>query len=375
MKCLLIGPAFPLRGGIANFNEALCRSLNKNSVECSLVSFTLQYPSFLFPGKSQLESGKGPTDIRIYPMINSVNPLSWFRTARFIRSEKPDFIVIRYWLPFMAPCLGTIARLCRKKCRVIALTDNIIPHEKRPGDQFLTTYFVKSCDAFLAMSKAVLADISGFTRNSHKFFSPHPVYDIFGEKVDKSEARKHLGIPGQDRILLFFGFIRKYKGLDLLLEALADQRLKNERIKLIIAGEFYEGEEEYRKIAQRHQLEASIIYRTSFIPREEVKYYFSAADMVVQPYREATQSGITQIAYHFERPMLVTKVGGLPEIVADGLAGYVSEVDPTSIADCIVDFYTHHRENQFSKRAAIEKDKFSWDSFVAKLLEAYDSIR
>jgi len=371
MKCFILGPAFPYRGGIANFNEALARSLQEKGIDCSIISFSLQYPSFLFPGKTQMEEGKAPEGIAIHNLINSVNPVSWFNTAAFIKRQKPDFIIVRYWLPFMAPSLGTISRLVKKTTRVIAVTDNIIPHEKRPGDRMLTRYFTGSCHAFVSMSKAVLKELDQFTGNPNRYFSPHPVYDIFGEKVAKPAARQQLKLDVNGRFLLFFGFIRKYKGLDLLLEAMGNAEIKNENIRLIVAGEFYDDENEYQELIEKYDLKDNVIFYNSYIPREQVKLYFSAADMIVQPYREATQSGVTQIAYHFERPMLVTRVGGLPEIVKDGRVGYVTGLNPEEIAKAILDFYRNNREAAFSAQAAMDKNDFSWNTFSNVILSAY----
>lgn len=224
MKVILVGPAFPFRGGIANFNEALCLALLKKGVDCSIISFSLQYPGFLFPGKSQIEGGFAPESFKIYDLINSINPFSWFRAAAFIRKQNPDFIIIRYWLPFMAPCLGTIARLLRRKTKIIAITDNIIPHEKRPGDKLLTGYFVNSCDAFMAMSKSVLQDLDLFTSNKNKYFSPHPIYDIFGEPVEKLTARAHLKLDQKARYILFLGLLGNIKDLTFCLKQWVPKR-------------------------------------------------------------------------------------------------------------------------------------------------------
>ena len=239
-KVIIVGPAFPLRGGIANFNEALCRSMNAAGIDTEIISFSLQYPGFLFPGKTQYDKGKGPQDIKIGTKINSINPLNWLAVARQIKKEKPDYVIFRYWLPFMGPCLGTIAKQIKKgtNIKVIAITDNVIPHEKRTGDKAFTGYFLRQCDGFIAMSQSVLKDLSEFISNDKKAFLPHPIYDIFGEKVEKEAAIKHLGLDLKERYILFFGFIRKYKGLDLLLEAMADERIKRAGIKLIVAGEY-----------------------------------------------------------------------------------------------------------------------------------------
>jgi D-inositol-3-phosphate glycosyltransferase len=375
VKIIIVGPAYPLRGGIANFNEALCRAFVKEGHDAKIFSFSLQYPSLLFPGKTQFDTGKGPDDLTIVTSINSVNPLTWYKTAASIGSEKPDLVIFRFWLPFMGPCLGTIARILRKQTKVIAITDNVIPHEKRIGDAFLTRYFIRSCDGFVTMSRSVLDDLLIFTKNKHKIFLPHPLYDIFGDKTDRSSALKHLGLPEDKRYILFFGFIRRYKGLDLLLEAMADERIRKSGIQLIVAGEHYEDARLYEEIIQRHNLADRVILHTHYIPSEEVKYYFSASDLIVQPYRSATQSGVTQIAYHFEKPMLVTNVGGLAEIVPDKKAGYVTAVAARAIADALSDYFENAREEAFTACVREEKKRFYWPAFIKGVIEMAAGIR
>lgn len=376
-KAIIVGPAFPLRGGIANFNEALCRAMNADGIDTKIISFSLQYPSFLFPGKTQFDKGKGPKDIHIETKINSINPFNWIKVASQIKKQKPDFVIFRFWLPFMGPCLGTIAGLIKSgtNIKVIAITDNVIPHEKRFGDRAFTKYFIKRCDGFIAMSQAVLNDLKEFTSTDKKSFLPHPIYDIFGEKVSKLEALQKLGLNSNDKHLLFFGFIRKYKGLDLLLEAMADERVKQLNVKLIVAGEYYEDAAPFSEIIRKNGLEQNIILKTEYIHADDVRYYFCASDMVTQPYRTATQSGVTQIAYHFERPMLVTNVGGLPEIVPHNKVGYITEISSKSIADSIVDFYTNNREQEFTANTVIEKKRFLWNSFVSGLVDLVGRIQ
>jgi D-inositol-3-phosphate glycosyltransferase len=375
-KVIIIGPAYPLRGGIANFNEALCRQMTREGFDVKIISFSLQYPEFLFPGKTQYDTGKGPADIRIEISINSINPINWLKVSKQIKKEKPDFVIIRYWLPIMGPCLGTIARRIKKgtSIRIIAITDNVIPHEKRPGDKLFTRYFVKQCDGFVAMSQSVLDDLKQFTATDKKAFLPHPIYDIFGQKVEKTVARKELELDVSARYLLFFGFIRKYKGLDLLLQAMADTRVKQLGIRAIVAGEFYEDEKPYLEFIRANNLEQNIILKTEYVHPEQVRYYFCAADMIVQPYKTATQSGVTQIAYHFERPMLVTNVGGLSETVPDKKVGYVTAINATAIADAIIDFYTHQREQQFAANTVTEKQRFLWSTFVNGIQNLYFGI-
>ncbi|MBP6531992.1 MAG: glycosyltransferase [Bacteroidia bacterium] len=375
MKVVIVGPAFPLRGGIADFNEALAIAFQDEQIETSIYSFYFQYPKFLFPGTNQNAEGSPNAALKIQSTISSINPVSWFTTAQKIASEKPSFVVIRYWLPFMAPALGTIAKLLRrKKIHVIAITDNVIPHEKRPGDSALTGYFVRNCDAFVTMSKSVLNDLSKFTSGSKKKFIPHPVYNIFGQAIPKSEARKKLAIQNDEKLILFFGFIRSYKGLDLLIDAMADPKLKDLNVKLLIAGEFYEDKQPYLdKIASIENGDRFILH-TTFIGKESVKDYFCAADLIVQPYKSATQSGITQIAYHFGRPMLVTNVGGLAEIVTDQRVGYVTDRNAGAIANAISDFYINHRENDFAKNAIADREKFSWKNFTNGIIELNNEI-
>ena len=363
-KIIIIGPAFPYRGGIANFNNSLAVEYKSQGADVKIYSFSLQYPSFLFPGKTQYEEGEGPKDIEIIPIVNSINPFNWFKVASRIKKENPDYVIFRYWLPFMAPCLGTIAKLIRKTTKVFAITDNVIPHEKRIGDSLLTKYFVKSSDAFLTLSSSVLDDLLKFTDSKEKIFIPHPIYDSFGDIVEKSTAKEKLGLNENGKYLLFFGFVRKYKGLDIMLEVMADKRIQDLGVKLIVAGEFYDNKEEY--IAQINSLNISdyVILRTDFILEDQVKDYFCASDMITQTYRTATQSGVTQIAYHFEKPMLVTNVGGLAEIVPHNKVGYVCDIDTKQIADYIVEFYTENKEKEFSDNTKEEKKRFTWKVLV-----------
>lgn len=371
-KVIILGPAYPLRGGIANFNEALYRAYEEAGADVEIVSFSLQYPSVLFPGKSQKESdSRENPGLKITSLVNSVNPLSWMRAARYINQKMPDYVVVRFWLPFMAMSLGSIMRLLNKKIVVIALVDNAIPHEPRMGDKPLTRYFMKKPDGFVAMSKSVLADVEEITGSRQLRFVPHPVYDIYGDALAKKEARKSLKIDSQEKVLLFFGFIRKYKGLNLLLDALSDNRLKRMNVKLMIAGEFYDDPAPYHQKIEQLNLQHRVLLHSEFIPAGEIARYFCAADMVVQTYLSATQSGVTQIAYHFGRPMLVTDVGGLSEIVPHGEVGYVTDVDAVAVADALVDFYENSREEEMAANAKIKSGSFTWQALVSAFEELY----
>ena len=372
---ILIGPAFPLRGGIAHFNESFANSLIDDGYQVELVSFYLQYPSVLFPGKSQKSDGPGPANLKIHDWLSSVNPLSWSKAAKKIRKLKPRLVVIRFWIPFMGPALGAVARQLRKRgIPVIGLVDNAIPHESRGFDATLSKLFFNNCSAFFTLSESVANDLKQIAPGKEIETSPHPVYDIFGDTVTMNEARQNLGLSGDEEYVLFFGFIRAYKGLDLLLKAFADKAMKNVNVKLIVAGEFYEDEQKYRLLINELGLEDTVIIRSDYIPQEEVKNYFCAANLVAQTYKTATQSGVTQIAYHFERPMLVTNVGGLAEIVPNGKVGYVVEPNPEAIAKAIARFFSEKSESAFARNAALEKERFSWSHFTRKFMTFAEDI-
>jgi len=332
----------------------------------TIYSFSLQYPGFLFPGKTQFTDDPPPKDLKIKTLVNSINPLNWLKVGHMIQREKPDLLIIRYWLPFMAASLGTIARMVKRNkfTKIITIADNILPHEQRPGDWQLTNYLVKAVDGFIVMSKSVKEDLKLFTKNKPVIVTPHPIYDNYGIIVSRVEALNYLQLSENERYILFFGFIRKYKGLDLLLEAMADERLKNLNVKLIIAGEYYDNPDLYNDLITTYNLADRIILHTDFISNEAVKYYFGAADLVVQPYRTATQSGISQMAYHFEKPMIVTNVGGLPEIVEHGKAGYVVEVNAAAIADAMVDFFENQRFALMQAGVREGKKRFEWGAMV-----------
>lgn len=365
IKVVIIGPGHPLRGGLATFNQRLAKEFIQNGFDCSIYSFSLQYPSFLFPGKTQYTEEPAPPGTKIYSVINSINPLNWIKTGNHLKKEKPDIIVARFWLPFMGPALGTILKKVKrnKHTKIICIADNVIPHEKRIGDKTFTKYFLKQCDGFITMSEKVMADLRKFQPTKPAALVQHPLYDNFGDIISKAGARKYLGLPENKKIILFFGFIRKYKGLDLLLQAMADERIKQEEISLLIAGEFYEDKKPYLEIIDNLGIKESLIPKTDFIPDSEVKYYLCAADAVIQPYRNATQSGVTPLAYYFEKPMIVSNVGGLPSLVPDEKTGLVVAPEPKAIADGILKFY-QLGENYFIQHLRIEKQKYSWVNMI-----------
>lgn len=371
MRVAILGTAWPLRGGLAAYNERLAREYTEQGHEVVIFGFSMQYPGFLFPGKSQYSTSPAPQGITIRTMVNSVNPLNWIRVAREIRKFNPDLLIIKYWLPFMAPCLGTIAKLVsrKRKVRVVSVVDNMIPHERRPGDTLFSKYFVKQVDGFVAMSESVLRDIGTFDRVKPKKLCMHPLYDHFGAIGSRTEACDALGIDPDNRYILFFGLIRDYKGLDILLQAMANPAIKDLGIKLIVAGEFYSDPTPYLHMIELLNIQDRVLLHEGFIPDEKVAHYFNCSDLVVQPYKSATQSGVTQIAYHFHKPMLVSNVGGLPEMVPHGVAGYVTEPDATQVAEAIIDFYTHQRGAAMSQAVAAEKLKYSWKAMTEAIAE------
>ena len=398
---VIIGPGYPLRGGLATFDQRLAREFIHEGFDCPIYSFSLQYPDFLFPGTTQYSTDPPPEGLTILSRINSINPLNWISVGNELRRLQPDVIVVRYWLPLMGPALGTILRRVRKsdgrksdrrpsqggangpteggangptekRTRIIAITDNIIPHEKRPGDIPFTRYFLKACDGYITMSEKVLQDLRTFQPTKPARQVAHPLYDNFGEPISQEAARRRLrdkgiAIGDNDRILLFFGFIRKYKGLDIALEAMADPRIKEMGIRLLVAGEFYEEAAPYNELIARLDIADRLLLRTDFIPDSEVRDYLCAADAVIQPYRNATQSGVTPLAYHFEKPMIVSNVGGLPALVPHEQVGLVAEPEPGAMADAILRFFALGG-SYFLPALRREKEKYSWTRLVETIL-------
>jgi len=366
---VIVGPAHPLRGGIAAFNERLAATLQERGHRVTIYTFSYQYPGFLFPGKTQYSTDPAPENLDIQVKINSINPFNWIKIGREIKKLNPDLLILRFWIPFMAPCLGKMGRIVKKnnKTHITGLLDNIIPHEKRAGDRQLTKYFTDICDDFMSMSHEVTKDLKQFSDKPCRY-SPHPVYDHYGQAVSREDAAKALGLNSNDRYLLFFGLVRKYKGLDVLIESFANSEKAKLNFKLIIAGEFYDDPAPYLAQIKKAGIEDRIIIHNQYIPDEKVKYYFSLADLITQTYRTATQSGISQMAFHFEKPMLVTNVGGLGEIIVDGKSGYLAEANVDSIKQQLDRFTEEGIEIDFLPSIQEEKKKYSWDSFINILL-------
>jgi D-inositol-3-phosphate glycosyltransferase len=377
MKIVIAGTSYPYRGGLAAYNERLARQFIAEGDTVDIITFKLQYPSFLFPGKTQFSEATPPQGLKIRRLMNSVNPFNWIRTGLIIRRMRPEILILKYWLPFMGPCFGTIARITsgNRYTKIICIFDNVIPHEKRTGDRLLTRYFLKPLHAAIAMSEKVMKDFSSFRPTIPVRLSPHPLFDNFGDDPGKDASAAYLGLNSDTNYILFFGFIRAYKGLDLLLEGFASSHTRSDgKARLIVAGEFYENDEPYMKIIEERQLRDDVILIKRFINDDEVKYLFGVADLVVQPYRNATQSGVTQIAYHFSKPMIVTDVGGLREIVPDGRCGFVVKADSADIAKAIDRFYSGEFAEAFAVGIREEKARYGWDRMTAAVRDLYMNI-
>ncbi|HEY3875296.1 MAG TPA: glycosyltransferase [Candidatus Kapabacteria bacterium] len=390
MRIVIVGTAYPLRGGIAHYVALLAQTLIKRGHEVKIITFKRQYPKFLFPGKSQEEQTPSPfqknssqplqggsrevlepatTEI----LIDSLNPITWMKAGAAAAKFKPDLIIFKYWIPFFAPDYGVIARVAKwltrkkgKQCKIVFIADNVLPHEKRPGDLMFTRFAFRSVDSFIVQSEAVERDLKSLMPSATCIRLDHPVYEIFGSRMDRSFARKTLSIPEDVPAILFFGYIRKYKGLDLLLRAMPQLLAKLPELRLIVAGEFYDDEAEYRSLMSELKIpESNLVLDTDYIPNEDVAIYFSAANATVLPYRSATQSGIVQIAYNFDQPVIATDVGGLAEIVIDGKSGLIApEAKPEAIAEKVIQFFNEQLEEPLTNGVIDEKKKYSWDTFA-----------
>lgn len=372
-KIAIVGPAHPYRGGLASIMQSMAREFQSRGSEVAITTFTLQYPTILFPGKSQTVDTPAPTDLHIERKVSTVNPITWWRVGKELQKSKPDIVLMKYWTPFMAPCFGTIARLARKNghTKVICQIDNVEPHEHHIIDKPCNHYFLRSVDGFIYMSEQVHSELKTYTK-APALFSPHPIFDNFGERVPRNEACARLRLNPNERYTLFFGLIRDYKGLDILLDAWAEYRRKGS--KLLIAGEFYASRSKYIEQIERLGLKDDIILHDHFIPDREVKDYFSAADCVVLPYKTATQSGVTQICYNFCTPVIVTRVGGLAEIVPDGRVGYVCEPTKDGIRNAIERIYEDDHLQRFSEAMQDERKRFTWEAMCDRIEELYDQL-
>ena len=377
MHIVLLGTAYPFRGGLATFNERLARQLQAEGHKVEVITFTLQYPSFLFPGKTQYSSEKAPTDLHISQQVNSCNPLNWIKVGRRIRQMQPDLLITCYWMAFFAPCYSIIERIAKSngKTRCVALVHNMIPHEPSLLDKLFAPLYVRATDGFVALSDSVVQDINRLDpSHKPKTSYPHPIYDHYGEQMSKEEACLALHLQPEKQYMLFFGLVRAYKGLDLLLDAFGFVKDQLPNLQLIIAGEFYEDEDKYRTQIASNQLTDRVIIKNEFIADADLRKYFGVADLIVQPYKSATQSGVTQVAFHFEKPMLVTNVGGLGEIVHDHQMGYAVDPNAQAIAEALTDYYTQNRQADYTTYLIQQKENYSWAKLAESFVTIYNNI-
>jgi len=369
MKITILSTAYPLRGGISHFNGLLYKELIKEN-EVNVITFSRQYPSVLFPGKSQTEEENEIEKIPSEQLVDSINPFNWFKIGKRIKINAPDILIFKYWMPFFAPCFGTISKIVKKnrKTQILVICDNVISHERKPAEIILTKYFFNSADYFVLLSQKVKDDLLQIKPGAKYKVLPHPIYSNFGDPVSKEEAKKKLNLA-DEKLILFFGFIRDYKGLDILLNAMPELKEKI-NLKLAVAGEFYTSKEKYLSLISRLNLKDHVYLYTDFIPTSEVKFYFSACDAVVLPYKNATQSGIVQIAMNFKKPVIATNVGGISEVVLDGKTGFIVEKEnPSALADAVFRFYSEKRESEFIMNIEAEAKKYSWEKFADGLFE------
>jgi glycosyltransferase involved in cell wall biosynthesis len=364
MKITILGTAYPLRGGIAHYNALLAQALAKRH-QVTTITFKRQYPALLFPGKTQEEGGEAIHGDPAPQLIDSVNPFNWISVGAELRRQKPDLVLFKYWIPFFGPSFGTIVRRAKRGSgtRALIICDNVLPHERRPFDRLFTRYAFSPADFFIVQSDAVERELTAFWPKAVYRKVPHPVYSIFGPTIPRDEARRQLGLA-PDRIILFFGYIRRYKGLHTLLDAMAalDPSLG---IHLVVAGEFYDGEESYRRQIAALGIGNAVTIRGDYLPNDEVARYVSAADAVVLPYLSATQSGIAQVAYNFDTPVIATDVGGLAEVVRDGVTGLVvPPADPQALAGAITRFFREQMDQRFVPNVREEKKRYTWDALV-----------
>ena len=366
MKVAILSSFYPLRGGISQFNASLLEGLGNYS-DTRAYSFSRQYPSFLFPGKTQYVSPEDEaTPVQAQALLDTVNPFTWIKTARTIRQWKPDVRVMKSWMSWFAPSLGWVAR--HAGCKSVVILDNVIPHEAHWFDKPLTKWFLKGCTGFISMSESVQADLLTLRPQAPHILSPHPLYSHFGPKMDRGEAARLLGVDPGKKTLLFFGLIRRYKGLDILLEAF---RSLPQDYQLIVAGEPYGSFAPYQEIIDTLSGKDRIHVFPDYIRDSEVKKFFSAADVAVLPYRSATQSGISAIAYHFDVPMIVTDVGGLKETIGARGTGIVApEAAPQAIVTEILRYFQDPSIKESCLEAiGKEKERLSWDAFSRRLLD------
>ena len=373
MNIAYLSTFYPLRGGIAQFNASLYRAFEKKAHEVKAFTFSRQYPQILFPGSSQYVTEQDVADkIPSTEILDTINPYTYFTTARAIRKFAPDLMLMKFWMPYFSPSLGTVARKVKKKSKVISILDNVVPHEKRPGDDALIRYFLKQNHGFIAMSEKVRNDLHTYLPHAPCILHPHPLYDHFGALADPVLSRKLLGVPEGKKVILFFGFIRDYKGLDILINAFSSL---DERYVLLIAGEVYGDFAPYEKLIRESGAGDRIIQHVRYINDGEVPQFFAAADVCVLPYKSATQSGITSIAFHFEKPVIATDVGGLKETIIHGETGLIAaKPDAELIAAEIRRYFDEGMQTKMLTALRANKEKLSWSGLADRIVHFSETL-
>ncbi len=374
-RLVLVGPAYPYRGGNALFMSHLHEALQE-SFDILHVNYSTLYPSLLFPGSTQLDESKSKTlVVESERLINSANPFSWKSVGNRIVQWQPDLVVFDWWQPYFGLCHRTIASvLQRNNIPILTITENVISHEARGIDRWLTSHGLKHADAFLALSSLVEQDLKPYQSARKVYRSELPIYSFydsddveFGGKTPVSR-REELGLIDTDEVLLFFGYVRKYKGLDVLLEAMPHIVAQRPNAKLLIVGEFYDSESKYRELIKQHGLEHNTVVVSEFVPNEEVGLYYSMADTVVLPYKEATQSGILNIAYAFAKPVVVTDVGGLKEFVDDRTGVVVPPENPQALAEAVSEILPKAKAGEY-RQGVVERAGENGFANIAELFE------
>jgi glycosyltransferase involved in cell wall biosynthesis len=372
----LVGPFYPLRGGIAQYIGVLGQKLQEKGHRVKVLAFRKQFPRFLFPGKTQLEASKEYIHLEAEAVFIPWNPLTWYRTYRQAKAGGAQALIFNFFMPFFAPGYAAVCVLVHwfTDIRIIYIIHNVIPHEKRPGDRFFTRLAFRWVDGFIVQAEVVRQDLFKWfpqAKNKPVVYVPHPIYDTYsGSELSREEARARLNRPTAEKLLLFFGLVRRYKGLDILLEAMPEVIRSLGEVHLLIAGEFYEPEQEYRQIIEKLEIGDHVTMLNQYIPNEDVSLYFRSADVLVLPYRSATQSGVIQVAHHFAMPVISTRVGGLPEVIREGETGFLVEPEhPAALAKAIVEFFQYRNSHALKMGLESARLRYTWDDMVQAIEE------
>lgn len=371
-KVVLIGPVYPYKGGIAHYTGLMCKALSKK-YDVHMMSYSMQYPRLLFK-KEQKDFGNDTFKIENTDFaINTANPFNWIKVAKKIKKVAPELVIIQWWHPYFAPCYWSICKMLGN-IKIMFLCHNVFPHERFPMDRFLVKRVLRQGDYYIVQSSQDEEDLKSICKEPIYRKTVHPTYNAFKiQNLSKEEGRQQLQIGVEEKVLLFFGFVREYKGLKHLLRAMPEIVKSTDNVKLLVVGDFAGDKEDYLNIIKELEIDKYIEIHDGYIPDKEVEKFFAASDLVVLPYESATQSGIVQIAYGFEKPVVATNVGGLPEVVLDGKTGYIVEAkDSTQLAAKIVEFFTKQKQEQFIEGIQSEAYKYSWDRMTSIIREMTD---